>query len=312
MAEANYDIKSISSNINNLSEEEMVKYFDDIIKNKTMVRDMFLVNVEAYESKIKENNNKGLEIQEQITMERLKHENEVKSLKDLMRKNDEELKKHLINLKLLSKTKEHYEILIKDKSKEIHAIKQKNTFINQDIVNRKLQLNSLAAQIEEAEFQNKNLKNNVQNKLEELNISRYDEQKINGEKCLTIIEEEVEKHGNSNDSSNKKANNDNKNSKDSCKSNNEVNDMLSYKPPNIALSNKYQSLTENDEVLSEREIKDKEDTLNSKGEKFLETKNFDCMSNFNQRVYNSQVFEMENGTSKSFTEKLKAKKCIIF
>ena len=82
------------------------------------------------------------------------------------------MKKHNINKKLLTKTREHYQILIKDRNKEISVIKQKNVFINQDIQNRKLQLNSLTAQIEEANFQNDLLRQSVNSKLEELNQAK--------------------------------------------------------------------------------------------------------------------------------------------
>lgn len=191
MSETNInDLQTITNKMNELSEEEMKAYFDDIIKSKTVIRDLFLVNVEAYDSKIKQNQNIGQELQDKVNHLKLKHESEVKIMKEQLKKCDEDLKKHAINLRLLSKTKEHYEILIKEKQKEIHTVKSKNVFINQDILNRKLQLNSLQAQIEDAEYQNKNLKASVKSKYEELNLSKFDEQQLSSnQNIITIVEE---------------------------------------------------------------------------------------------------------------------------
>jgi hypothetical protein len=191
MSETNInDLQSITIKMNDFSEEELKAYFDDIIKSKIIVRDLFLVNVEAYENKIKQNQITGQELQDKLNQLKLKHENEAKLLKDQYKKCDEDLKKHAINLKLLSKTKEHYEILIKEKLREIHTIKSKNVFINQDILNRKLQLNSVQAQIEDAEYQNKNLKASVKSKYEELNLSKYDEQQLgSNQNIVTVVED---------------------------------------------------------------------------------------------------------------------------
>lgn len=188
-ANSNSDLKQITNQAANLSQVEMSNYFKEILKNKILVRDMFITNVDAYENKLKENESYYNEIQAEIEQERLSNEKDLKLKNNELKKIDEDLKKHLINLKLLSKTKEHYQILIKEKNSELHNAKQKSTFVYQDILNRKLQISSLNAQIQESEYQNNKLKSLVQSKKEELNLSRYDEKKYNYDKDkISIID----------------------------------------------------------------------------------------------------------------------------
>ena len=184
--------KNSFSNQKEYSEKELSKYFEDIIKNKVLIKEMFNINIEAYEKKINENLNVIESLKEEIEHQKKLHEEELKEMKELCEKYEEDLKKHVLNLKLLMKSKEHYESLIKEKQKEITSVRQKNVFINQDILNRKFQLDSLTAQIDEAEFQKSSLEASVKKKLEELNLSRLNER---NECCdISIIEEDTEKY----------------------------------------------------------------------------------------------------------------------
>lgn len=162
----------------NSTDSDILKYFNDIIKNKEVIRDMFLTNIELYEKKIIENQNIIHDLKQELEFTRREQLEDINKARLEVSKLEDEKKKHDLNFKMLSKTLEHYEILVRERIKEINSLKQKSIFVNQDICNRKLQINSLTAQIEESEYQNNNLKEAIALKVEELNLSRNKEAQI--------------------------------------------------------------------------------------------------------------------------------------
>lgn len=168
------------------------KYFKEALKNKRIIKEMFEINSEAYKKKIEENNLHYLEILDEINLLKGKSDVDIKKIKEIESKASDDYQKHLINLKLLLKTKEQYNTLIKEKEKEISSLKQKNIFIDQDIKNKEVQINSVDAQIIEAEYQNKILKEKSNSLFEKLNKNKYEEQKINSNNIdkISIIGED--------------------------------------------------------------------------------------------------------------------------
>ena len=173
------------------SKTEVQKYFNDIIRNKEIIKNMFLTNIEAYNSKVKQNTEIIDDNKIILNSEKRENEEKCKKIQDEINKLIEDQKKHEVNYKLLNKTVEHYQILIKDRHKDINTLKQKTIFVNQDTCNRKLQLDSLTVQIEEAEYQNKILNDALKKKNEELNISRYNEIQIEKLERENIIKDRI-------------------------------------------------------------------------------------------------------------------------
>lgn len=199
----------------NICHKQVKSYFKEIIKNKQVIKDMYNTNIEIYEKKICENKEKIINLEELYKINKEKNIKEIEELNLELFKQEEELKKHQVNYKLLNKTKEHYKILIKERLNDIKKYKDKNIFLNQDITNRKLQINSLEAQIQEAEYQNKTLKDVLSNKTEELNKSLHEENMIfkesifkgNKSNIININCEKIDNNINDKISPNKNTNN---------------------------------------------------------------------------------------------------------
>jgi hypothetical protein len=145
--------------------EEMSLYINDILKNKDMVKEMFRTNILVYEDKIKDNELKIAALKDEINKISSDFSFVENKLKLDYAKNHDQFKKHEINFKLLEKTNQHYNILIKEREDEIKKHDEQSIYAHQDYQNKKVKLDCLNAQIIEAEFQLKNLNKSLEEKI---------------------------------------------------------------------------------------------------------------------------------------------------
>jgi hypothetical protein len=148
---------------NNFS--ELGIYFEDIIRNKDMIKDMFNTNILVYEDKLRSNEETLNEKKDEYN--RLMNDFTLieNKLKLEYAKNHEELQKYEINYKLLEKTHSHYKTLIREREEEIKKLEQQSIFAYQDYQNKKVKLDCINVQIIEAEFQLKNLQKRLTEKM---------------------------------------------------------------------------------------------------------------------------------------------------
>lgn len=152
--------------------KEVSKYFDDVLKNKEVIRDMYLTNVSAYEEKIKKNAEVIERLKDELRQVKLENELEENKLKSDYNSSMDELKKYQINFKLLMKTYQQYEQLIKERQEQINTLQEKLIFVDQDLHSKKFKLESSEAQVQELEYQNKNLQATVEEKSNQLKHKR--------------------------------------------------------------------------------------------------------------------------------------------
>ena len=151
---------------------DITDYLEDILRNKSMIKDIINTNKMAYEDKIEANN---------ILIEEIKHvidrmNSDFKVVENKRKiefaKSHEQYQKHEINYKLLDKTNTHYKILIKEREEDIRKLEEQIIFASQDYQNKKLKLDCVNVQIIEAEFQLNNLQKMTEEKINEI---KYEE-----------------------------------------------------------------------------------------------------------------------------------------
>jgi hypothetical protein len=159
------------------STSEVSLYFEDILKNKEMIKEMFRTNIMVYEDKLKQNKEKSNSLKEDL--EKISSEFQLveNKLKLEYAKNHDEFQKHDINCKLLDKTLSHYKMLIRERENEIKKIEEQTIYAHQDYQNKKVKHDCLAVQIVEAEFQLKNLQKQIDEKVNK--IIENDEEEVN-------------------------------------------------------------------------------------------------------------------------------------
>jgi hypothetical protein len=157
------------------SPHEVSIYFDDILRNKDMIKEMFKTNILVYEDKIKSNSEKLNSLKDELTKlnsDFLLIENKLKL--DYAKTHDE-FQKHDINHKLLEKTLSHYKYLIREREEEIKKLEEQSIFAYQDYQNKKVKLDCISVQIVEAEFQ----LNNLQKEIDRQILTKENENLIN-------------------------------------------------------------------------------------------------------------------------------------
>jgi hypothetical protein len=165
------------------SPHEVSIYFDDILRNKDMIKEMFKTNILVYEDKIKSNSEKLNSLKDELTKlnsDFLLIENKLKL--DYAKTHDE-FQKHDINHKLLEKTLSHYKYLIREREEEIKKLEEQSIFAYQDYQNKKVKLDCISVQIVEAEFQ----LNNLQKEIDRQILTKENENLINDNIVGSII-----------------------------------------------------------------------------------------------------------------------------
>lgn len=147
---------------------EMSVYIDDILKNKEMIKEMFRTNIMVYEDKLKQNKEKSDSIRDELQKITSDFQLIENRLKLEYAKNHDEFQKHEINCKLLDKTLTHYKMLIREREDEIKKLEEQSIYAHQDFQNKKVKHDCLGVQIVEAEFQLKNLQNQMDEKLNQI------------------------------------------------------------------------------------------------------------------------------------------------
>lgn len=169
-------IKLMLSGDNNAIQEVSV-YFDDIIRNKDMIKEMFKTNILVYEDKVKANNEKLAQLKEDLARLGSEFSLVENKLKLEYAKNHDNFQKHDINFKLLDKTHTHYKMLIRDREEEIKKIEEQTIFAYQDYQNKKIKLDCVNVQIVEAEFQLETLKKKMNEHINNMiDIQKDDEE----------------------------------------------------------------------------------------------------------------------------------------
>jgi len=151
-----------------LNPNEMSMFFEDILKNKEMIKQMLYTNILIYNDKVSSNAEKIKEIKDEIAKmdsDFLLVENK---LKLEFAKCHDNTQKHDINFKLLDKTHSHYKSLIFEREAEIRKLSDKLLFAEQDYQNKKIKLDCLNIQITEVEFQLKNLNSKLNEQVENI------------------------------------------------------------------------------------------------------------------------------------------------
>lgn len=155
---------TISTQINyeteNISNEVSV-YFEDILRNKDMIKEMFKTNILVYEDKIKSNSEKLNSLRDEVNKLNSEFILVENKLKLNYAKTHDEFQKHDINHKLLEKTLSHYKYLIREREEEIKKLEEQSIFAFQDYQNKKVKLDCMQVQIVEAEFQLNNLEKEI-------------------------------------------------------------------------------------------------------------------------------------------------------
>lgn len=177
---------------------EVSIYFDDIIRNKEMIKEMFKTNIMVYEDKIKGNKEKISTLQEELSKINTAYLLIENKLKLEYAKSHEQFQKHEINYKLLDKTYSHYKCLIREREDEIKKFEEQSIFAFQDYQNKKIKLDCLNVQIIEAEFQLRNLQNKFDEKVNqaiEKEESEYNEKltssTVTSEKRIENVEKYI-------------------------------------------------------------------------------------------------------------------------
>ena len=154
---------------------DIYDYLEDILRNKSMIKDMINTNKMAYEDKIEANKILIEEIKQEI--DRINSDFQVVENKRKIEfaKSHEQFQKHDINYKLLDKTNTHYKILIKEKEEDIRKLEEQIIFASQDYQNKKVKLDCVNVQIIEAEFQLKNLQKIAEEKINQI---KYEENEL--------------------------------------------------------------------------------------------------------------------------------------
>lgn len=150
------------------SDDDMSIYFDDILRNKEMIKEMFKTNILVYEDKIKKNEEMKKELRDELNRITSDFHLIENRLKLEYGKAIEQYQKHDINYKLLEKTSAHYKSLIREREEEIKKIDEQSIFAYQDYQNKKIKLDCICVQTIEAEFQLKNLQKRLEEKMNKL------------------------------------------------------------------------------------------------------------------------------------------------
>jgi hypothetical protein len=146
-----------------MNPNEMSSFFDDILKNKEMIKQMLNTNILIYKDKNESNSQKIKEIKEEIRRMEIDFQLTENQLKLQFAKAHENVQKHEINYKLLDKTNSHYKTLIMEREFEIRKLEEKLLFAEQDFHNKKIKLDCMNIRIEESEFHIKNLEEKINN-----------------------------------------------------------------------------------------------------------------------------------------------------
>lgn len=149
----NYDTENIFN--------EVSVYFEDILRNKDMIKEMFKTNILVYEDKIKSNSEKLNSFRDELNKLNSEFILVENKLKLNYAKTHDEFQKHDINHKLLEKTLSHYKYLIREREEEIKKLEEQSIFAFQDYQNKKVKLDCMQVQIVEAEFQLNNLEKEI-------------------------------------------------------------------------------------------------------------------------------------------------------
>jgi hypothetical protein len=162
----------------NENTSEVSLYFEDILKNKEMIKEMFKTNIMVYEDKLKQNKAKSNSIKEDLDKLNSDFQLVENKLKLEYAKSHDEFQKHDINCKLLDKTLSHYKMLVRERENEIKKIEEQSIYAQQDYQNKKVKRDCLAVQIVEAEFQLKSLQKQIDEKLNKLKEDHEDEEEL--------------------------------------------------------------------------------------------------------------------------------------
>ena len=146
-----------------MNPNEMNSFFEDILKNKEMIKQMLNTNILIYNDKNESNSHKIKEIKEEIIRMEIDFQLTENQLKLQFAKAHDNVQKHEINYKLLDKTNSHYKTLIMERETEIRRLEEKLLFAEQDFHNKKIKLDCMNIRIEEAEFHLKNLEEKLNN-----------------------------------------------------------------------------------------------------------------------------------------------------
>lgn len=165
--------------------DDISVYLEDILRNKSMIKEMINTNTMAYEDKIESNKILIQEIKNEINQITSDFQIVENKLKLEYAKSHEQFQKHEINYKLLDKTNTHYKMLIREREEEVRKLEEQIIFACQDYQNKKVKLDCTNVQIVEAEFQLKNLQNLCKEKIEKIK-NEYDENIIEEEKNSKI------------------------------------------------------------------------------------------------------------------------------
>ncbi len=169
---------------------EVSVYFEDILRNKDMIKEMFKTNILVYEDKIKANSEKLNILKDELKKVNSDFQLIENKLKLDYAKSHDIFQKHDINLKLLEKTSSHYKYLIREREEEIKKLEEQSIYAYQDYQNKKVKLDCIAVQIVEAEFQLQNLQKEVDNKINQ-RIEESRENKECNENSNSLIDEEI-------------------------------------------------------------------------------------------------------------------------
>lgn len=153
----NYQLKEPDTSEKIINPNEMSTFFEDILKNKEMIKQMLNTNILIYKDKNESNSQKIKEIKEEIRRMEIDFQLIVNHLKLEFAKAHDNVQKHEINYKLLDKTNSHYKTLIMEREIENRKLEEKLLFGEQDFHNKKIKLDCMNIRIEEAEFHLKNL-----------------------------------------------------------------------------------------------------------------------------------------------------------
>ena len=167
---------------------EVSVYFEDILRNKDMIKEMFKTNILVYEDKIKANSEKLNNLKDELKKVNSDFQLIENKLTLDYAKSHDNFQKHDINLKLLEKTSLHYKYLIREREEEIKKLEEQSIYAYQDYQNKKVKLDCIAVQIVEAEFQLQNLQKEVDNKINQ----RIEESRENKEYSNSHYDEEIQ------------------------------------------------------------------------------------------------------------------------
>jgi hypothetical protein len=157
-----------SNSSNQSHTSEISTYFDDILRNKDMIKEMLKINISVYEDKTRVNNAQILTLKDDLNKTNSEFSIVENKLKLEYAKNHEQFQKHDINFKLLEKTLLHYRCLIKDREEEIKKYEEQSIYASQDYQNKKIKLDCINVQIIEAEFQLNTLQKKIDEKIKNM------------------------------------------------------------------------------------------------------------------------------------------------